>query len=100
MLAGWAGQMVNGHILHIGIRLIATIYRGEDDETEPRELLDARRPWLAFAAMQTAVALVTAGLVARFDPLTAAGAAIGLTGWIALIGAVANARRTALQLPA
>lgn len=95
MLAGWAGQMVNGHILHIGVRLIATIYRGDDDETEPRELLDARRPWFAFAAMQTAVALVTAGLVSQRGALTAAGAAIGLMGWFALMTALAAARQRA-----
>ncbi|HMF29091.1 MAG TPA: hypothetical protein VKE42_09995 [Candidatus Cybelea sp.] len=95
MLAGWAGQMVNGHILHIGVRLIATIYRGEDDETEPRELLDARRPWFAYAAMQIAVALVTAGLISQRGALTAAGAAIGLMGWFALMSALAAARQRA-----
>lgn len=95
MLAGWAGQMVNGHILHIGVRLIATIYRGEDDETEPRELLDARRPWVAFAAMQFAVALVTAGLVSETGGVTTAGAAIGLIGWAVLVGALTSARQRA-----
>lgn len=95
MLAGWAGQMVNGHILHIGVRLIATIYRGDDDETEPRELLDARRPWLAFAAMQIAVALVAAGLVSQIGTVTSAGAAIGLVGWAILMGALASARQRA-----
>jgi hypothetical protein len=91
MLAGWAGQMVNGHILHIGVRLIATTYRGDDDETEPRDLLDARRPWFAFAAMQIAVALVVAGLVAQLGTLSAAGAAIGLMGWLTLMSALAIA---------
>ncbi len=95
MLAGWAGQMVNGHILHIGVRLIATIYRGDDDETEPRELLDARRPWFAFAAMQIAVWLVSAGLVVELRTLIAAGAAVGLMGWLILMSALAHARRSA-----
>jgi hypothetical protein len=98
MLAGWAGQMVNGHILHIGVRLIATIYRGDDDETEPRELLDARRPWFSFVAMQTAVALVAAGLVAQFGALAVAGSAIGFMGWITLMGALAHARRIAAHV--
>lgn len=95
MLAGWAGQMVNGHILHIGVRLIATIYRGDDDETEPRELLDVRRPWLAFVAMQIAVALVAAGLLSQIGALASAGTAIGLAGWIVLMSALASARQRA-----
>jgi hypothetical protein len=95
MLAGWAGQLVNGHILHIGVRLIATMSRGDDDETEPRELLDARRPWFAFAAMQIAVTLVTAGLLAQLGTFAAAGAAIGLMGWLTLMSALAAARQRA-----
>ncbi|HEY1869295.1 MAG TPA: hypothetical protein VGG70_13450 [Candidatus Cybelea sp.] len=95
MLAGWAGQMVNGHILHIGVRLIATIYRGEDDETEPRALLDPLRPWFAFFAMQLAVACVAVGLLAENANITAIGAAIGLMGWLALMTALAMARRAA-----
>jgi hypothetical protein len=97
MLAGWAGQMVNGHILHIGVRLIATIYRGEDDETEPRELLDPLRPWLAFTAMQSAIACVAVGLLADNGNITAIGATIGLLGWVALMTALAMARRAAAR---
>jgi hypothetical protein len=97
MLAGWAGQMVNGHILHIGVRLIATIYRGDDDETEPRELLDPRRPWLAFAAMQFAVAFIAIGLIAGSAVPVAAGATLGLIGWVALMTALAGARRAAMR---
>lgn len=95
MLAGWAGQMVNGHIFHIGVRLIATIYRGDEDETEPRELLHPRQPWLAFAAMQLAVAVVAYGLAARNDVVTAAGSAIGTIGWLATVVALAQARTAA-----
>lgn len=95
MLAGWAGQMVNGHIFHIGVRLIATIYRGDEDETEPRELLHPRQPWGAFVAMQFAVAVVAYGLAARNDAVTAAGGAIGTFGWLATIVALAHARTAA-----
>ncbi len=95
MLAGWAGQMVNGHIFHIGVRLIATIYRGDDDETQPSELLDARGPWLAFWAMQLAVASITAGLVLQNASAAVAGAALGLAGWAAAIAALAHARSSA-----
>ncbi len=95
MLAGWAGQMVNGHIFHIGVRLVSTIYRGDDDETPPEELLDPARPWLAFAAMQLAVACVAAGLVFESAPLTAAGAICGVAGWLAIVAAIARARSSA-----
>jgi hypothetical protein len=95
MLAGWAGQMVNAHILHIGVRLIVTIYRGDDDETEPRELLDPLRPWLAFSAMQLAVAFVCVGLLASNANIEAIGAILGLMGWFALMTALAMARRRA-----
>jgi hypothetical protein len=98
MLAGWAGQMVNGHILHIGVRLIATIYRGDDDETEPRALLDPFRPWLTFAAMQLAVAFVAIGLIAGNGVPAAFGAAVGVIGWFVLMTALARARRTAILL--
>jgi hypothetical protein len=87
--------MVNGHIFHIGVRLIATIYRGDDDETRPSELLDQQRPWFAFAAMQLAVALIVEGLVARSADVTGAGAAFGLLGWITMISALASARGAA-----
>lgn len=96
MLAGWAGQMVNGHILHIGVRLIATIYRGEADETEPCELLDPLRPWLAFGAMQLAVACIAIGLIAASAAIVAFGAASGAIGWLALVSGIARARRAAM----
>lgn len=95
MLAGWAGQMVNGHIFHIGVRLIATISRGDDDETLPGELLDARGPWIAFGAMQAAVLCITAGLVFQNAASAAGGAALGLAGWLAIIVSLAQARSRA-----
>lgn len=92
LLAGWVGQMVNAHIFHIGVRLIATIYRGEDDETRPEALLDARLAWLVFGAMQLAVAAVAAGLLAGIAPVAAAGAAIGFIGWMVMMTALVRAR--------
>ncbi len=97
MLAGWAGQMVNGHIFHIGVRLIATIYRGDDDETPPEDLLDRRLPWSAFVAMQLAVACVAAGLIFESTALAAAGAALGVLGWLAIVTALAGARLRAAR---
>ena len=96
MLAGWAGQMVNGHIFHIGVRLIATIYRGDEDETEPSELLDPLRPWLAFATMQLAITFVAIGLLSANAIVAAGGAALGFIGWLFVISSLASARRRAL----
>lgn len=95
MLAGWAGQMVNGHIFHIGVRLIATIYRGDEDETPPEELLDGRLTWSAFAAMQFAVACVAGGLLFENAAVVAAGAALGIVGWVAIVTAIGAARTKA-----
>ncbi|MDB5099476.1 MAG: hypothetical protein JWM80_3897, partial [Cyanobacteria bacterium RYN_339] len=62
-LMGWLGQMVNGHMLHIGIRVLATVARGDDDETEPIDILAPWLSWGSWAAAQLAVVGVTAGLV-------------------------------------
>ncbi|MHB1797103.1 MAG: hypothetical protein ACYCUI_02255 [Vulcanimicrobiaceae bacterium] len=95
LLIGWVGQMVNAHAYHIGIRLLSTLYRGDDDETPPGVLLDARLSWISFAAFQAAVAVVAVGL-ARYDPALASyGAAIGFGGWIAMVANVGVARRRA-----
>jgi hypothetical protein len=95
MLAGWAGQMVNGHIFHIGVRLIATICRGDEDETPPEELLDGRLTWSAFVAMQFAVACVAGGLLFENAAVAAAGAVLGIAGWIAIVTAIGGARTKA-----
>lgn len=84
LLVGWAGQMVNAHIYHIGIRLLATVYRGEDDETRPGELLEARLSWFSFGAFQIAIALVLVALLKDNAGLAARGAIFGIGGWIAM----------------
>ena len=94
MLIGWIGQMVNAHFLHIGVRLIATVIRGDDDETRPGALLDARLSWLAFAAMQSAITLCCYGLLVNAASAVGSGAAIGLIAWMALAAnAIVAARR-------
>jgi len=92
LLAGWIGQMVNAHIHHIGIRLLSTIYRGEDDETQPGELLEARLSWFSFFAFQIAVAIVTAALIRSDAGLAARGAVFGLAAWTAMAANIFAAR--------
>ena len=92
LLAGWIGQMVNAHIYHIGIRLLSTIYRGEEDETQPGELLEARLSWFSFFAFQIAVTIVTAALSRSDAGLAARGAVFGMAAWVAMAANIFAAR--------
>lgn len=95
LLMGFVAQMVDAHIFHIGVRLVSTVYRGEDDETEPAELLDARLAWSAFALFQSAVAAITAGLLVSSQKLCALGALLGFCAWVVTMSAMIGARRAA-----
>ncbi len=99
MLIGWIGQMVNAHFLHIGVRLIATVIRGDDDETRPAPLLDARFSWLAFASMQAAIGLCCYGLLTGAANAVVCGAASGMVGWLSLVANAIVASRRA-RIPA
>lgn len=95
LLMGWVAQMVDAHVFHIGVRLVSTIYRGEDDETLPIELLDARLAWLSFGLFQVAVAALTAGLLLPSKNACALGAFLGLSAWVVTMSAMIGARRAA-----
>jgi hypothetical protein len=97
LLVGWVGQMVNAHIHHIGVRLIATIARGDDDETRPGELLATPLSWACFALFQFAVAAGAIALIADAPQLLAAAALAGLVGWLTLMANVAFAANRARQ---
>jgi hypothetical protein len=84
LLVGWLGQMVNGHLYHIGIRLIATVARGDDDETRPGELLVVPLSWASFTLFQGAVASGACALVFNWAALLAGAAAAGLCAWITM----------------
>ena len=99
-LVGWLGQMVNAHLHHIGIRVLATLARGEDDETRPQALLTAPLSWATFGVYQAAVVLGAVGLLAHQAPAVALAGACGLLGW-GLMGAnLARAWRRARTFPA
>jgi hypothetical protein len=97
LLIGWIGQMVNAHVFHIGVRLIATVYRGEEDETRPVALLDGRLSWAAFGGMQIAVASCASGFLLVAPTLVAAGACIGFVAWSAMAANLVVARSRALR---
>jgi len=98
LLVGWIGQMVNGHLNHIGIRLIATVVRGDDDETRPGELLVLPLSWVSFALFQLAVAGGAAALVFDRPAIMAGAAAAGLCAWLAMLMNAAHASRSATKL--
>jgi len=94
-LVGWLGQMVNGHLHHIGVRLMATMARGDDDETPPGALLNGALTWLTFWCFQLAVLVGTTGLLAGAPAFLLAAAIAGATGWLAMALNLAAAWRAA-----
>lgn len=84
-LVGWIGLSVNGYLHHIGVRLLTTMARGEDDETRPVELLNPRLSWLSFGAQQVAVLGGTIALLAGGGQWLPVFGVFGLLGWIAML---------------
>ncbi|MGH7727684.1 MAG: hypothetical protein ACREM2_02665 [Vulcanimicrobiaceae bacterium] len=95
VLVGWVGQMVNGHLYHIGTRLIATMAGGDEDETRPGKLLTAPLSWASFALFQAAVGAGCIALVTSLGPLLAGAALCGLAAWIVMAANLALANRRA-----
>lgn len=99
-LSGWLSQMLYAHLHHIGIRVIATACIGDDDETRPWDLLDARTSAATFVFAQFAVlAMVAALFMLQFPWLLIAAGIFGAMGSAALganvIGAIRRARSIA-----
>jgi hypothetical protein len=97
LLVGWIGQMVNAHMYHIGIRLLATMARGEDDETRPAELLLEPLSWGSYFFFQAAVAVGTIALLINSAHFLAAAALCGLAGWFMMLANMANAHQRAIR---
>lgn len=100
VLMGWLGQMVNAHLHHIGIRLLTTSLRGDDDETRPGELLSAALSWTTFVLFQAAVLTGVAALLLGRSPALAGAAIAGLLGWTAMTANTPHAARRASRPPA
>ncbi|MDQ2680379.1 MAG: hypothetical protein M3Y21_05070, partial [Candidatus Eremiobacteraeota bacterium] len=97
VLAGWIGQMINAHIYHIGVRLLLTVYRGDEDETRPQEVLDARLSWASFWLFQLAIVSATVGLLVANPILATFGGLVGCAGWLAMITNLVCARTKAMR---
>ncbi len=90
LLVGWVGQTLNAHLMHAGIRVLATIAINDDDETEPIELLDRRWGVASLAINQIAVLCGALGLSIGSAPLLRIAAVAGIAAMIAM---AANALR-------
>ncbi|TAM76313.1 hypothetical protein EPN44_06270 [bacterium] len=98
-LVGWVGQMVLAHLHHVAIRMIATTFRGEDDETPPSELLSLPLSWLALVAFQLAVFFGAAGLASDGAAIVHVAGFCGLLGWFLMTANVAGAILRAGRVP-
>jgi hypothetical protein len=98
-LAGWIGQMVNAHFHHIGVRVVITLLRGDEDETRPWEVLDARLSWTAFAFAQLMVLATLAGLASAIGTAFVVAGLCGLATIAAIAANVATVRRRAATMP-
>lgn len=94
-LMGWIGSAVLAHLHHIGVRVLLTTLRGEDDETRPQSVLASPLSWLTFFSHQCAVALVAIGLIAPQPVLVAAGALAGAIAFLAMAANLAGAAQRA-----
>lgn len=87
-LAGWLGQMVNGHLHHLGIRVIATTVGGEENETRPWEMLNMRVAYVAVILDQLAVLALALGVSLQSSSLIVCGGVVGLGGMAAFFANV------------
>jgi hypothetical protein len=92
-LVGWLGAMVNAHVFHIGIRLLITTVRGDEDETRPWTILNQPLALAVWALFQIAVALGTLGLATHDRAEVEFAAASGLISWVVMIVTISGAYR-------
>jgi hypothetical protein len=98
-LLGWLGQMVLAHLHHIGIRVLATVARGDMDDTRPQEILTPALSWGSFGLFQLAIAGGTVCLIQGNDHGVALAALAGFAGWATMSLNVVQAWRNAKRLP-
>jgi hypothetical protein len=93
-LAGWAGGMVNAHLHHLGVRVVITLIRGDDDETRPWDVLNPRLTWAAFTFGQLAVLATVLGLLTNVPVVFVAGGSAGLASIACIVANVLTVLRT------
>lgn len=98
LLAGWVGQTLNAHLMHTGIRLLATLAIDPEDETEPVDLLDRRWGVASFTINQLAVGCGVLGLATGIETLVRIAAVAGVLAMAVTAANVLRALRAARSL--
>lgn len=95
VLLGWIGQNVNAHMMHVGIRLLATIVISGDDETQPRELLNRGIGITSWALWQIAVGAAVVGVGTPNGTLLEIAGVVGFAATLAMLANIIYAARQA-----
>jgi hypothetical protein len=96
ILVGWVGQNVNAHMMHVGVRLLATLVIDDDDETRPIDLLDRRIGVCSLVLYQAAIACALAGLTLSHGLLLEIGGCLGIAATLTMLANMAAAGRAAM----
>ncbi|MBV9234151.1 MAG: hypothetical protein JO030_08920 [Candidatus Eremiobacteraeota bacterium] len=94
-LLGWTGNAVLAHLHHIGVRVLLTTVRGEDDETRPQQVLIAPLSWLTVLAYQAAIVLGALAALRGDGALLRIAADAGFIAFLVMLTNVAAAYRNA-----
>lgn len=92
-LIGWVGSAVVAHLHHIGVRVVLTSLRGEDDETRPGSVLGGRLSWSAFGLYQLAALGGTIALAMDSPALLESAACAGGLAFLAMAANLAGVIR-------
>jgi hypothetical protein len=96
-LVGWIGSAIVAHLHHIGVRVLLTSTRGEDDETRPWEVLTAPLTWTCVVFYEGAAAVGVIGILLGSSALLEIAAASGLLSFVAMMSNLIAARRNAMR---
>ena len=98
-LLGWAGSAVLAHLHHLGVRVIITFVRGDDDPTRPWMVLHPLLTWTSALAYVLAAVCATAGVAFQTGTLVQLGALLGAISWCSLAANIAGAPARLARLP-
>ena len=98
-LLGWVGSAVLAHMHHIGVRVLLTQTRGEDDETRPNAVLSTPLTWLTVISYEVAVIAGTVGILRTMPSLVESAAFVGLFAFALTVSNFAIAYCRARSLP-
>lgn len=98
-LIGWIGSAILAHIHHIGVRVLLTTTRGENDETRPEKVLTPAITWTTLTLYELAAITGTLAAITATPITLSFASATGFIAFITLLVNLAKARRNAQKLP-